>query len=207
MGLTRPVAGDATKSPDSVRRANEVIYKGTFDEINDYFRNREWTDELPIVPPTIERVEEFLKHTNRSPTETIAVLPQANLQAIPWNIAANAVMAGCRPDCMPLLIAAVQAIADNAYNLNNIGSTWGVLPFLLINGPAIDKMGIQSGGQLISKGANPSTGRALGLIIKNIAGTNSAGTTGTFGYPLCLPWRKMKSHHGSPTTSAWIREG
>ena len=187
--LTRPVNGEAAQSSGSGRLPNEIIYEGTFDEVNDYFRTREWTDELPIVPPTIERVEAFLKHTDRSPAETIAVLPQANLAAVPWNIAANAVMAGCRPDCMPLLIAAVEAIADNAYNLNNIGSTWGVLPFLLINGPAIEKMGIESGGQLISKGGNPAIGRALGLIIKNIAGYKlGRNYMGTFGYPTRYEW-------------------
>ena len=98
------------------------------------------------------------------------MLPQANLAAVPWNIAANAVMAGCRPEHMPVLIAAVEAIADNAYNLNNIGSTWGVLPFLLVNGPAAARLGIENGAQLVNKGANPAIGRALGLIIRNIAG-------------------------------------
>jgi hypothetical protein len=204
--LTKPVGGKTVPSSGSGRLANEIICEGTFDEVNDYFRVREWTDELPIVPPTIARVEAFLKHTDRSPAETIAVLPQANLAAVPWNIAANAVMAGCRPDSMPLLIAAVEAIADNAYNLNNIGSTWGVLPFLLINGPAIERMGIESGGQLISRGANPAIGRALGLIIKNIAGYKlGRNYMGTFGYPLCFtlaenekdsPWEPYHVEHG-----------
>ena len=140
---------------------------------------------MPIVPPTIEKVEAFLKHTSRAPDEGIAVLPQANLQAVPRNIAANAVMAGCRPDTMPLLIAAVEAIADNTYNLNNIGTTWGVLPFLLVNGPARRTLGIENGGQLISKGANPAIGRALGLIIRNIAGYKfGSNYMGTFGYPM-----------------------
>jgi hypothetical protein len=216
-GLTRPVDGEAVQSSGSDRRVNEIIYEGTFDEVNDYFRTREWTDELPIVPPTIERVEAFLKHTDRSPTETIAVLPQANLAAVPWNIAANAVMAGCRPDCMPLLIAAVEAIEDNAYNLNNIGSTWGVLPFLLINGPAREKMGIESGGQLISKGANPAIGRALGLIIKNIAGYKlGRNYMGTFGYPLCFtlaenekecPWEPYHVEHGFAKDDSTVTAG
>ena len=216
-GLTRPVSGEALKSPDSARAANESVYEGTFEEINDYFRTREWTDELPIVPPTLERVEAFLKHTNRSPDETIAVLPQANLAAVPWNIAANAVMAGCRPESMPLLIAAVEAIADNAYNLNNIGTTWGVLPFLLISGPAIEKFGIESGGQLIAKGANPAIGRALGLIIKNIAGYKlGRNYMGTFGYPLCFtlaenekecPWEPYHVEHGFARGDSTVTAG
>ena len=214
--LTRPV-GAATQSPASARPPNEIVCEGSFDEINDHFRTREWTDELPIVPPTRERVEAFLRHTHRAPDETIAVLPQANLAAVPWNIAANAVMAGCRPESMPLLIAAVEAIADNAYNLNNIGSTWGVLPFLLVNGPAVEKMGIESGAHLISRGANPAIGRALGLIIRNIAGYRlGRNYMGTFGYSLCFtlaenegesPWEPYHVEHGLAKEDSAVTAG
>src|SRR6185503_9143538 len=124
--LTQSAGGESAAAAPSVRRADDIVYEGSFEDVNDYFRSREWTDELPIVPPTIEKVEAFLKHTKRAPDEPIAVLPQGNLQAVPLNIAANAVMAGCRPEMMPLLIATVEAIADNTYNLNNIGTTWGV---------------------------------------------------------------------------------
>lgn len=205
-GLTKPIEGEIPKSSIASRFANEIIYEGTFEEVNEYFRRQRWTDELPVIPPTIERVEEFLRYTDHPPNQRIAILPQANLEAVPWNIAANAVMAGCRPECMPLLIAAVEAIADNSYNLNNIGTTWGVLPFLLINGPVIKKLGIEHGGQLISKGANPAIGRALGLIIKNIAGYKlGRNYMGTFGYPMNFvvaenedecPWEPYHVEHG-----------
>lgn len=216
-GLTKPIDGEAVQASGSSRRAIETIHEGSLEEVNEYFRSREWTDELPIIPPTIERVEAFLRHTNRAPDEVISVLPQANLAAVPWNIAANAVMAGCRPDSMPLLIAAVEAIAENDYNLNNIGSTWGVLPFLLINGPAIKKMGIENGGQLISRGANPAIGRALGLVIKNIAGYKlGRNYMGTFGYPLCFtlaeneeecPWEPYHVEHGFAREDSTVTAG
>jgi hypothetical protein len=203
--LTRPGAVDVSK-PEPVRRPEEIVYEGSFEDINAHFRSRDWTDELPIVPPTVEKIEAFLRHTDRAPHEHIAVLPQANLAAVPWNIAANAVMAGCRPDSMPLLIAAVEAIADNEYNLNNIGTTWGVLPFLLVNGPAVKRMGIETGGQLISKGENRAIGRALGLIVKNIAGYKlGRNYMATFGYPLGFtlaenddecPWQPYHVEHG-----------
>ena len=205
-GLTRPVSGRIPQSSTASRFGNKIVYEGSFDEVNEYFRGRQWTDELPIVPPSIERVEAFLRHTDRAPDASVAILPQANLEANLWNIAANAVMAGCRPECMPLLVAAVEAIADNTYNLNNIGTTWGVLPFLLINGPASKKLGIENGGQLISRGANPSIGRALGLIIKNIAGYKlGRNYMGTFGYPMnfvvaenedLCPWEPYHVEHG-----------
>jgi len=94
---------------------------------------------------------------------------------------------------MPVLIAAVQAIGDENYNLNNIGTTWGVLPFLLINGPITKQLGIESAGQLISKGPNPALGRALGLIIRNLAGYRPGKNyMGTFGYPLVFALAKMR---------------
>lgn len=204
--LTQPRANEAENAAATARRANDIVFEGTFDEINAYFSQQLWSDELPIIPPTRERVATFLKHTRRAPDEQIAILPQANLVATPTNIAANAVMAGCKPELMPVLIAAVEAIADNDYNLNNIGSTWGVLPFLLINGPAAKKLGIENGAQLVNKGANPALGRALGLIIKNIAGYKlSRNYMGTFGYPMNFviaeneaecPWEPFHVEHG-----------
>jgi hypothetical protein len=191
---------------EAARRADEIVYEGSLEEIDAYFRSREWTDELPIVPPTMEKVEAFLKHIDHAPDERIAVLPQGNLQATPLNIAANGVMAGCRPEMMPLLIATVEAIADNTYNLNNIGTTWGALPYLLVNGPQLERLGIETGGQLISKGANVALGRALGLIVRNIAGYKyGRNYMGTFGYPMNFviaendaenPWEPYRVEHG-----------
>jgi hypothetical protein len=204
--LTRRSDAPAPGAALSPARGDEIVCEGDFGEINASFRERGWTDELPIVPPTPERVQAFLRETDRLPDETVAILPQANLRATPRNIAANAIMAGCRPDAMPLLIAAVEAIADNTYNLNNIGTTWGVLPFLLINGPAVERLGIATGGQLISRGENPAIGRALGLIVRNIAGYRlGRNYMGTFGYPMNFtiaengdecPWEPYHVEHG-----------
>jgi hypothetical protein len=204
--LTKPRSTEAQDAAASERRPDDIVFEGTFDEINDHFRSQLWSDELPVIPPTPQRVAAFLQRTQRAPDEPIAVLPQANLAATPRNIAANAVMAGCKPELMPVLIAAVEAIADNTYNLNNIGSTWGVLPFLLVNGPLAKQLGIENGAQLVNKGANPALGRALGLIIKNIAGYKySRNYMGTFGYPLNFvlaeneaenPWQPFHVEHG-----------
>ena len=96
--LTRPVAADAAPAQSAVRGADTVVFEGSFEEVNAYFRAQEWTDGLPVIPPTRERIEAFLKHTDRKPFECIAVLPQANLEAVPWNIAANAVdISSARP--------------------------------------------------------------------------------------------------------------
>jgi len=212
---TSSVAGDTLAAPSA--RPAEVAFRGDDEAAQEFFRQQLWTDGLPIIPPTRERVEAFLGHTSRKPDETIAVLPQANLVATPLNIAANGVMAGCRPEHMPILIAAVEAIGDERYNLNNIGTTWGVLPYLLVNGPIVKELGLEYGGQLISKGPNPALGRALGLIVKNIAGYHHGENyMGTFGYPLCFalaenevanPWQPYHVEQGFDADVSTVTAG
>lgn len=191
---------------DTAWNPREVVFGGTLEQINTYFRNNEWADGLPIIPPTAERVEEFLKYTDRSPNEEVAVLAPAHLKAVPWNIAVNAVMAGCQPEHMPLIIAAVEALADDNYHLNNIGSSSALWPYVLVNGPIVGQLGIEAGGQLISKGPNPAIGRAIGLIVRNIAGYRPGDNyMGTFGYPMVFtlaendkesPWEPFHVEHG-----------
>jgi hypothetical protein len=215
-GLTKPI-GPGTSTTTFGWNPKEIVYEGTFDEVNKFFGEKEWTDGLPIVPPTMERVEKFLKYTNRSSDEEIAILPQANLRAVSWNIAANGVMAGCRPEDMPILVAAVEAIGEERYNLNNIGTTWGILPYLFINGPIIKQIGIECRGQLISKGPNPAIGRAVGLIIRNIAGYKPGkNQMGTFGYPLVFalaedeegnPWEPFHVEHGFGRKASTVTTG
>ena len=205
-GLTQAPLTENGAATAPNRQPDEIVFRGDPDAVQAFFYQRQWTDGLPVIPPTRERVEAFLAYTDHAPDEPIAVLPQANLAAMPWNIAANAVMAGCRPEHMPILIAAVKAIGDDRYNLNNIGTTWGVLPFLLVNGPIVKQLGLENGGQLISKGPNPSLGRALGLIIKNIAGYHPGDNyMGTFGYPLCFALAENES--GSPWEPYHVEQG
>lgn len=204
-GLTKPIKSEGSTATIGWN-PEEIVFGGTFEQVNKFFREREWSDGLPIAPPTMERVEKFLKYTDRSPDDDIAILPQANLRAVPWNIAANGVMAGCRPQDMPILISAVEAIGDENYNLGNIGTTWGIIPYLFINGPIIKQLGIEYAGQVISRGPNPAIGRALGLIIRNIAGYKPGiNQMGTFGYHLAFafaeneeenPWDPFHVEHG-----------
>jgi hypothetical protein len=204
-GLTKHETDEAIgvrKDYDS----EEIVFKGTFEEVNEFFFSNEWSDGLPIVPPTVDTIERYLGFTDRSPDEKIAILPQANLVATPFNIAANAIMAGCRPEHMPLLIAAAEALGDEYYNLNNIGTTWGVYPYVLISGPIVRQLDIPCEGQLISRGSNPSLGRAVGLIIRNIGGYRPGKNyMGTFGYPLVFaiaenekenPWEPFHVEQG-----------
>lgn len=186
-------AGVAARDPRA------AVFTGTAEEVSRHFSEQGWSDGLPIVPPTRERVEQFVSNTGRAPDDVIAVLPSANLQATPWNIAVNAVMAGCQPEHMPLILAAVKALGDERCSLNNIGSSSGIIPFVLVNGPVVQRLGIQHGPQMISRPPNPAIGRAVGLIVRNIAGFRpGASYMGTFGYPLAFAFAESPNSPWEP---------
>jgi hypothetical protein len=106
---------------------------------------------------------------------------------------------------MPLLIAAVEALGDEHCSLNNIGSSSAIVPFVLVNGPVAKQLGIESGAQVISRGANPALGRAIGLIVRNIAGFRpGASYMGTFGYPLAFA---LAEHTDSPWEHFHVEQG
>lgn len=181
-GADQVDTGDAER-PDPRR----IVFSGTLREVNEFFARQEWSDGLPVVPPTREIIQEFLRDVDAPADQLIATLPSANLIATPWNIAANAIMAGCRPEHMPLIFAAVEALADERCSLANVGSSSGLFPFLIVNGPIIEQLGLQTRGGLASRSPNTAIGRAIGLIVRNIAGFRP-GTSymGTFGYPLAF---------------------
>jgi hypothetical protein len=171
---------------DTAKNPEEIVYSGTFDHVNDVFYQKGWTDGLSIIPPTREAVEQMLSWTDLSPDEEIGVLPLANRRATPWHIAVNAVMAGCRPEYMPVLIAAVAAMADADFRLKDLGSTGCIKPFMVVNGPIIKQLDFNYGTALLSLGrrANATIGRGLGLVVRNIAGFKEGITSmGTFGWP------------------------
>lgn len=182
-GLTRPLPPPSATPPK--RDPAEVVFVGSVDDAGRYFADRGWSDGLSITPPTRERVEAFLEYTDHAADEQIAVLPPANLKATPWNIAVNAVMAGARPEHMPLLIAAVQAIANPAFRYTNHGaSTHGFTNFFWVNGPLARQLGIDHGQGLIAHPVNRVLGRAMSLIERNIAGLRIKETQmGSFGKP------------------------
>jgi hypothetical protein len=212
-GLTRADGATATSGRGDPR---EIVFTGTPEEVTRHFQEQSWSDGLPIVAPTVARVEAFLAHAGRGRDERIAVLPSANLEATPWSIAVNAVMAGCLPEHMPVLIAAVEALGDERCSLANIGSSSGIFPWVLVGGPIAKRLGIEGGPQLISRGPNPAIGRAVGLIIRNIAGFRpGASYMGTFGYPLGLalaehessPWPPFHVEQGHPAGASTVTVG
>jgi len=182
--LTKPIA--ASKGTAEKRDSSEIVFTGTIDQINRYFTDKGWSDGMSITPPTKEKAEEFLKYTDYPPDQEIAVLPVANLMATPWNIAVNGVMAGCRPEYMPILIAAVQAIGDPVFRYGYSGSsTHSFINFFWVNGPLARQLGIDHGQGLIANPVNSVIGRAMSLIERNIAGFRIKETQmGSFGKTL-----------------------
>ncbi len=138
-----------------------------------FLQKKRWGDGLPLVPPTSERVALMLTHTRRDAGEVIATVAPAYGAATIEGIAINAVLAGCRPEYLPVLIAATQAMADPAFDLQNIqSSTNTAAVWLVINGPIARQLNINSGGNCLGPGdwANATLGRAVRLIMQNIGG-------------------------------------
>jgi hypothetical protein len=179
--LTKPIV--ASKERTAAPKPADIVFTGNIDEVNRYFIDKKWGDGMAIIPPTIKKVEAFLQYTDLPPDHEIAILPAANLRATPWNIAVNGVMAGCRPEYMPILIAFVKAINEPSSFGFGFGSTHSWIPYLWTNGPIARQLGIDSGQGLITHWANAAIGRTLGLIVMNLAGFRiKESRMGTYGY-------------------------
>ncbi|MGH7412789.1 MAG: hypothetical protein ACREKJ_01130 [Candidatus Rokuibacteriota bacterium] len=166
--------------------------------VNRLFRERGWTDGLPIVPPTLARVDEML---GASPLERHIVLgevePLGGVASVE-KVAANAVMAGCDPPHFPVVLAAVQAMLDPAFNLRGVQTTdENVAPLLVVNGPVARRIGVNAGWGALGPGwpANAAIGRAARLVMNNLGGgwpgaVSFAGLGQPGRYSLCLAERE-----------------
>jgi hypothetical protein len=134
---------------------------------------RGWSDGLPLVPPTEERVLKMLDGTARDPQEVIGIVPPDLAPATIEKIAINAVMAGCKPEMLPVVIAAVEAVLDEKFAMHGVlATTMFVGPVVVVNGPIRRQIGMNAKGNALGQGnrANGSIGRALQLVIRNIGG-------------------------------------
>ena len=171
------VIDNLLKTPAVAKSGNEpgprdVIVRGGFDEVNDYFYAHGLADGLPIVPPTVARVEQFLRYTERGPDESLGNLLPDSRAATVWSIAVNGVMAGCRPEYMPVLVALVEAMADPAYGVEHSGNTPGGETLIVLNGPIIRELEFNYTQGVMRDGfrANTSIGRFWRLYLRNVAG-------------------------------------
>ena len=174
----------ASGSDEDEADPREVVFSGSFEEVNEHFYDRRWSDGLPIVPPTREKVEAFLRFTDRQPFDVLGVMLPDNRRATPWNVAINGVMAGCKPEYMPVLMALVEALLDPAYGLEHSGNTPGSETVILLNGPIIKQLGFNYEQGVMRDGIRPNTsvGRFLRLMLRNVAGFLHGSTDkGTYG--------------------------
>ena len=162
-------------APDTsqAERAATIEAADDIEEINRLYRERRWSDGLPIIPPTQERVERMLKHTKRGRDEIVARVAPGYGAATVERIAINAVMAGCDPEYLPVLIAATEAVADPAFNLQGIQATTNpVAVWLVLNGPISRTLNVNAAFNCIGQGrwSNATLGRAIRLVLQNIGG-------------------------------------
>jgi hypothetical protein len=167
--------------------ATTFVFPRGYEEIDAHYQERGWTDGLPIVPPTEAAVREFLSTTDRDPREIVGVLPPRQGEATIERLAANAVMAGCRPEYFPVVIAAIEAMADPLFNLDSLqATTHPVAPLIVINGPIAREIGLNAGGNAFGQGfrANVTIGRAVRLVLMNVGGgLPGTGDRATQGSP------------------------
>lgn len=163
---------------------------------------RGWTDGLPIVPPTERRVLAMLEGTTRPPDEVVAVVPPDLAPCTVEKVAINAVMAGCKPEYLPVVLTAVEAACTDTFNVHGLlATTMSAGPVLVVNGPIRLKIGMNSGRNVFGQGnrANSTIGRALQLVIRNVGGGRPGEVDrATLGNPGKVGFCFAEDEEGSP---------
>jgi hypothetical protein len=169
------------------------------------------TDGMPVVPPTPERVLRMLTGTRRDPQEVVAIVPPNLAPATVEKVAINAVMAGCRPEYLPVVLAALEAVCTDEFNIHGVNATtWSSSTILVVNGPIRQRIGMNMGLNALGHGnrANSTIGRALKLVLRNVGGAkpggverSALGSPGKYGvcfaeYEERSPWEPLHVERG-----------
>ncbi len=209
--LTKPLTEEEKKpkrrEPEDPPR---IVFKGSLEEVNRFFYQRGWTDGLPVIPPTEAAVKEMLTGTDLPPDYIVEKLVPRLGKATVEKIAINAVMAGCLPTYMPVLIAGVRLLA-NTYGADMMAASTGSFsPFWLINGPVAKDINVRSSYGTTSPGdiANATIGRAMGLITKNVRGIRKqVEDMGVLGNPGKYTWVAAEAEDSSPWQPYHVSQG
>ena len=208
----RPGCGSLSVDPDrradlAVRfqgdrlRARRIALAALEDEMEMAFE-RGWSDGLPVVPPTERRVMLMLEGTTRSSQDVVAVVPPDMVECTVEKVAINAVMAGCKPEYLPVVIAAVEAACTDEFNAHGLlATTMPSGPVIIVNGPIRRALGMNSGINVFGQGnrANSTIGRALQLVIRNVGGGRPGEVDrATFGNPGKIAFCFAEDEEGSP---------
>jgi hypothetical protein len=196
-GTYERLVAEAEGSPIRARR----IEIGVADDEFEFMFDQGFSDGLPVVPPTPERVVRMLAGTRRGAQEVIAVVPPNMAPCTIEKVAINAVMAGCKAEYLPVVIAAVEAACTDEFNAHGVmATTMGASPVIIVNGPIRNRISMNAGLGVLGQGnrANATIGRALRLVLRNVGGARPGGTErSTLGnpmkYTMCFPEREERS--------------
>ena len=181
-----------------------------FDEF-EFFLEKPWSDGLPVVTPTDERISRMLSATTRNPEEIIGPIPPAMEIATVASVATHAVMAGCKPEYLPVVLGATELMLQTEFNVNGVqGTMHGVAPMMIVNGPYAAKIGIHGGSGCLGPGfrANASIGRAIRLILMNIgAGLPGISSMTVFGMPSRFTYCLTENSEDNPWESLSVSKG
>lgn len=170
-----------------------------------------WTDGLPVVPPTEARVRAMLEAARLAPGQQVGYIAHRAVSITAEKVAINAVMAGCRPEYMPVVVAAVEGIADPAWTYHGPGtSTAGAAVLVIVNGPVVRALDFNGGDNLFGPGwrANVTVGRAVRLVMRNVCGSRpGALDRGTLGHPGKLSYVIAENEAESPWTPLHVERG
>ena len=184
--LQQSKSGVAIEAADIEPEPGQVVFTGSLDEVEEHFLDRGWSDGLPIIPPTQDRVDRLLAATNEDPGTVLGVLPPEFREITITNIAVNGVMAGCRPEYMPVLVAVARCLMDPRFRVEDLTSTFGLEPLIVVSGPVVEALDFNTGtgAMRLGRQANTSIGRFLRLLMRNVGGlrippgTSDAGAIG-----------------------------
>jgi hypothetical protein len=172
---------------------------------------RGWTDGLPVIPPTEERVRAMLEAARLEPDDQVAFITHRSVSITAEKVAINAVLAGCKPAYMPVVVAAVEGIGDPRWSYHGPGtSTGGAGVLMVVNGPIARRLDINSGDNLFGPGwrANLTIGRALRLVMRNVCGSQPGLLDrGTLGHPGKLSYVIAENEAESPWLPLHVERG
>jgi hypothetical protein len=208
----------AKHSGQTLLAARKIEYAEGADPVEVCYE-RGWTDGLPVVPPTDERVIAMLQGTRRRPHEVLGRIPPLLAECTVEKVAINAVMAGCRPEYLPVVLAALEAALEPVFTLHGVlATTYFSSPIIIVNGPIAREIGMNCGLNALGPGnrANATIGRALNLVVQNVGGGRPGeADRATFGapskYTLCFAedesdpeWEPLSVARGFPRGASTV---
>ena len=225
LPVMRPGCGSKSVDPDmvdelrvrhggSILRSRRIEVADAEDDIEMMY-NRGWTDGLPVVPPTESRVLAMLQGTARPPNDIVATVPPDLVDVTVEKVAVAAVMAGCKPEYLPWVLTAVEAVCTDTFNMHGLlATTMPVGPVIVCSGPGTRKIGMNAGVNALGQGnrANSTIGRAVQLVVRNVGGGRPGEVDrAAHGSPsklsFCFAENDVESPYGSLASQFGVGEG